>query len=510
MFPRRGEEEEEDSLFEDEDQEQPEVTTIQKPMRKTPRRQAVHIIDEVLAEEDAFLDEEEFKEPAPKKSRVPMMTAPVKDILASYTPSSTQPLNQIYDKNWKITGQQFVDAMDIDGEPSPALLERHEAEEEVVPSIVVPDSEYKKSLFEKTTPAPTTTAPKRKLETKIIDDPIEGRSKKRGASSASSSSSATATIMSPAMLNERHHDIAAQTSKILNESMRKLLAVDKSVFDNNLEADMHIKIAMEDFTKLFQALDVRIFNPDHVPSTADDGMDAPSIPILYRAYIFKYLRAPVFENHERACCRGENCESHKMFLQYKTSTANNIKAGPQFPLQTQSFALRELLLPAVEEEIVQRLARGENMAEIMRTIKPQVCYLCHLKLVNEWVIMAASKNKPIVAPTVLQPFAIKIGTAGEYNSDALLSCGSNNLYGLVAPFPEFIYDNYVPFMHTVPLDRQRKETRTVLGWAEVNEIICEPSSAMHPRGYPPESSGYAAPSSSSSSSLLFGGGGNSV
>jgi hypothetical protein len=408
-------------------------------------------------------------------NKVPMMTDEAEQILSSYTnPSkSNQPLNQVYDKQWKVLSKNLaesVDAMDID-DPTPSA-----------PSTA--PSTFKSDIIDmKMPPPPRLIKPQKKAL--IVDDPKSTIAEEGNGytikSTSSTNGTTMASIMSPTMLNERHHYIAEQTSKILNESAtRKLLAVDKAAFEGNAEATALINLAMEDFKKLCSSHNVQIFNPSHVPTTTTDGTGIPNIPELNRVKIIPYLRAPIFKNHEVCCSKGDNCVGHRLMLHYITKTAKNPMAGPQFPPNTQSFALRAFYLPQVESDIKRRVQNGESMAEVMRSIPPSLCYLDTLDVTNHWVVTAASRNEPLTTPVLLQTFSIKIGVPGEYNEHALLTCGSNNFYGLVAPYPEFRYNNYFPYVYTVEVSGGKE---TVFGWAEVDEILCEPSLALKPRGY---------------------------
>jgi len=434
---------------------------------------------------------------APFTSKVPMLTEEMNTIMNSYIEENktTQPLAQIYDKQWKSAAMEIaaaaptdpLDAMDIDDPPTPA-----------------PPSRTTSVKAEILKPAWSIASRRQTREgLKIIDDPqtlldeegkvVHQKFSTPGSvprSNVSTTGGPSASVTSPAMLNEQYHQIAEKTSQILNESaMRKLLAVDKSMFENNIEANNIIDMASQDIMLMFREHNVKIFNPSHIPTTKVDGSSIPSLPCLLRANIVRFLRAPVFELHEAPCVLGENCIGHSLFIQYTYLTANNTSAGPQFPPNTQSFTLRQLIMPDTEADIGRRLKGGESMAEIMRSVPPGLCILDTLNVAHKMIMKVSRPNENLAfaSPTILQPFSIKVGVPGEYNSSCLLSCGSSNLTGLIEPFPELRFTNYIPYVYSVPLDGQKNaHCKEVLGWAEIDDIICEPSVGMKPRGYAPK------------------------
>ena len=434
---------------------------------------------------------------APFTSKVPMLTEKMNTIMNSYIEENktTQPLSQIYDKQWKSVASeitQAVDAMDIDELPHRAT-----------PALASKMFTSMKSEIVKTLRAAPNNKTSHNKGLKIIDEPqimldedgkiIHQKFSTPGSSARSNVSTTggpSASVTSPAMLNEQYHQIAEKTSQILNESgMRKLLAVDKSMFENNIEANTIIDMASQDIMLMFREHNVKIFNPSHIPTTKVDGSSIPSLSCLSRTNIVSFLRAPVFELHEAPCILGENCIGHPLFIQYAYLTANNVSAGPQFPPNTQSFALRQFIMPETETDIERRLKAGESMADIMRTIPPGICILDTMNVAHKMIMKVSRPNENLAfaSPTILQPFSVKIGVPGEYNSSVLLSCGSSNLTGIIEPFPELRFTNYIPFVYSVPLDRQKNSTaKEVLGWAEIDDIICEPSVGMKPRGYVPK------------------------
>lgn len=288
----------------------------------------------------------------------------------------------------------------------------------------------------------------------------------------------TVAAMDPRVLDEKNRDISNNFSRMIDEAgAKQLLAIDRETLTSNAKATEFIKNLIQQYQTVFSTKYSSILSSTYKPTTTAHGFPLPTLPILSRADTVPYLRAAVPALDERPCKDEERCRAHQVFETYRMRTAGNPESGPQFPPRTASFPLVEFHLPHVREEIDTKRAQGVPMATILSSIPRQLCLFCIYSTTCHLAARLAQNVDELQEPSIVQPFGVIVGKPGEYASNAQLLCGTD-FHGLIAPFPEFRFTNYVPFKHDV----DENSNLTALGWAECDNIICKPSNHTQPRG----------------------------
>lgn len=210
----------------------------------------------------------------------------------------------------------------------------------------------------------------------------------------------------------------------------------------------------------------------------------PQPPVLTRALLAPYLRAPVGD--EQACANGRQCVSHALCRWYlaehpedavnyapETNRARDPR-GPGGPRRRPraSFACRAFRTPAQESEFAQARAADGGAAQVPL---PEPCLLCNrlvTSLLAVRLTMGVERN-PIAH--VVQNHGVIGNQEGEYRAEHFLASGET-MNGLIEPFLPFVRSHYVRTTYTLA------EHGEVDGWREIADLIYRGRALANPGG----------------------------
>jgi len=167
---------------------------------------------------------------------------------------------------------------------------------------------------------------------------------------------------------------------------------------------------------------------------ASGNFDYPDVPVISRAMIQDFLRAPKHPG-ERPCihldhepCKGDHriqCVSHRL-----SSKPENGGKG---------FKLREMLFGDTFTRVNEAIAKKKDFSSILDPV-PDMCYLCHL-----WIALRDStyqRDKKADKVVLINRFMVMIDQIGEYDRTKMLMSDKVNS-GIWGPFPLFNESNYI-------------------------------------------------------------------
>lgn len=173
-------------------------------------------------------------------------------------------------------------------------------------------------------------------------------------------------------------------------------------------------------------------------ASAADSYDYPDVPVMSRAMLAEFLRAPKNPG-ERECINldrepfeGEQrmrCEAHRLSCIAPGSAGGNATG----------FRLRELILGDTLTRVNEAIARKQDYSNILDTV-PDMCFLCHL-----WTYLKNSthqRDKKTDKVVIINRFMVIIDQPGEYDRNKMLMSEKVRA-GLWGPVPLYNRNNYI-------------------------------------------------------------------
>lgn len=172
-------------------------------------------------------------------------------------------------------------------------------------------------------------------------------------------------------------------------------------------------------------------------ASAADAYNYPDVPVMSRALLCDFLRAPSPANKgERPCINldrepfeGEQrmrCEAHRL---------TSISSGGNG-----AFRLRELILGDTLTRVNEAIAKKQDFSHILDTV-PDMCYLCHL-----WTYLKNATHqrdkKAEGKVVIINRFMVIIDEPGEYDRNKMLMSEKVKA-GLWGPVPLYNRNNYI-------------------------------------------------------------------
>lgn len=191
----------------------------------------------------------------------------------------------------------------------------------------------------------------------------------------------------------------------------------------------------------------------------------PQPPVLTRALLAPYLRAPV--GRERACMHGAQCVSHGLAKWYLVTHPEDPvnyepdekgrRDGGRHPRPT--FALRAFYLPHEDEE----------------TAPAKMCLLCNRFMTGLLARKLGMKVERNPIAHVVQDHGVICNQEGEYRAEHVVASG-DAMNGLVEPFLPLVRSHYTRNRYVV------KGHGEVDGWLEAAHLLFRASDLAQPGG----------------------------
>jgi hypothetical protein len=164
-------------------------------------------------------------------------------------------------------------------------------------------------------------------------------------------------------------------------------------------------------------------------ASAADAYDYPDVPVMSRAMLCDFLRAPKNKgerpciNLDREPCEGEQrmrCEAHRLG----------------------GFRLRELILGDTLTRVNEAIAKKQDYSGILDTV-PDMCYLCHLwTYLKNSIYQRDKRSAGGEKVVIINRFMVIVDQPGEYDRNKILMSEKVRA-GLWGPVPLYNRNNYI-------------------------------------------------------------------